>query len=236
MNLTKKGTIISIKKVANRTVEAAIKVPEDFSFIAGQYIQLFIPKLKYPDVKDGTRMFSIASSPNKKGEVDLLFRMSDSGFKKTLIEMKPGDEITFSGPRGPMKLPEDNSLPIVLIAGGVGVSSFLSMIRFSNETHSGHKITLVYANANQQEAAYQDELAQIEKENPNFKLHNILGALKESRLKESINGNIIQKPLWAVIGPQGFVDFVSNYLIKKDIPLQDIFFEQFYPSISLKND
>ena len=60
VNLTKKGRIISVKRITKRTTHVAIKVPEDFSFIAGQYIWLMIPKLEYPDPKGNVRMFSIA--------------------------------------------------------------------------------------------------------------------------------------------------------------------------------
>ncbi len=229
MNLAKKGTIISIREVAEQTVEVAIKVPEGFSFFAGQYIWLMIPELEYPDPKGNTRMWSITSSPNRKGELEIIFRTGKSGYKKTLVEMEPGEEIVFSGPFGPLRLPENNSLPVVLIAGGVGVAPFLSMIRLSTETHSGHKITLVYANNSKEEAAYLDELIQIEKENSNFKLSGFFGLLQENQLKASINGYLGQKVVWSIVGPDGFVNFVSGYLSKHGVSLQDIAFESTYP-------
>lgn len=234
MNLAKKGTIISVKQIARRTVEVAIKVPEDFNFVAGQYIWLQIPVLKYPDPKGNTRMFSIGSSPNKKGELDLIIRVSKSGYNRSLVEIKPGDEIIFSGPYGPVKLPYDVSLPVVFVAGGTGVVPFLSMIRFSNETNSGHKITLVYINKSKQEAAYIDELKQIEQMDPNFKLSYIYGLLRESLLEKLLSSFFDKKVIWLVIGPQGFVDSVGKYLIKKDIPSQNIIFQQFYPNFPTK--
>ena len=234
MNLAKKGTIVSIKEIAKRTIEVAIKVPEDFNFIAGQYIWLMIPELKYPDPKGNTRMFSIASSPNLKGELNIIFRISKSGYKKTLIEMVSGAEIVFSGPYGHMVLPEDNLLPIVFIAGGIGVTPFLSMIRFSTEINSGQKITLVYVNNSKEEAAYLDELAQIEKGNPNLKLINVFGKLRNGELKKYVNGHIESKSIWSVAGPQGFVDFVGKYLSGKGVSLRDIIFEEFYPILLLK--
>ncbi len=236
MNLAQKGIITSVKQIAMRTTEVVIKVPADFNFIAGQYIWLQIPILKYPDVKGNTRMFSISSSPNKKGELGIVFRNTESGYNKTLTEIIPETEVIFSGPFGPLKLPENNSLPIVFLAGGIGVSPFLSMIRFSNENHSSRKIILIYVNTNEKEIVYLDELRKIEKENSNFKLYCTCGLLKERVLKDSLGELINQKVIWSVIGPKGFVDFVSKYLNEKGISPQDIIFEQFYPDPSLKND
>ncbi len=235
MNLAKKGTIISIQQIAERTIRTAIKVPEDFNFIAGQYIWLAIPQLKYPDPRGNTRMFSIVSSPNKKGMVDIIFRTGQSGYKKTLMEMPPGAEILFSGPYGPLRLPEDTSVPIVFIAGGVGVAPFLSMIRFFGETHSGHTITLVYANMSEQEAAYLDELVRIEKGNPSFKLFGVFGLLREHQLNGSVGNYIGKRATWLVMGPRGLVNFVEKYLNKRGVPREDIVFEQFYPDLPLRN-
>ncbi|OGN08436.1 MAG: hypothetical protein A2750_01805 [Candidatus Yanofskybacteria bacterium RIFCSPHIGHO2_01_FULL_45_42] len=232
MNLAKKGTIISVKQVAKRTIEVAIKVPADFSFRAGQWIQLILPELKYPDLKGNTRMFSIASSPNRKGELNIIFRSGPSGYKRTLTKMEPGTEVIFSGPYGSMELPQDTSRPFVIIAGGVGVAPFLSMIRFSSETASGHKVSLIYANIHKEETAYLDELLRIEKENPDFKLLNIFGQLKNGQLKKAVNGLMNQKAIWSVIGPQGFVDFVGKYLLGRGVNAQDVVFEQFYPELS----
>lgn len=202
-------------------------MPGDFNFIAGQYIWLMIPELKYPDIKGNTRMFSVASSPNHKGELDLIFRTSESGYKKTLIEMQPGAKIIFSGPFGSLELPESNFLPVVFVAGGVGVAPFLSMILFSDETHSGHRMTLVYVNAESGEAAYLDELTKIKSKNQNFELIPIPGSV----LGSILSNIILQLPsaVWYVIGPKGFVDYAGKFLIRHGIPSKSISFEQFYP-------
>ena len=236
MNLSKKATIGSVKEIAKQTVEVVIKVPEDFTFVAGQYIWLMIPELKYPDPKGNTRMFSIASSPNKKGELDIIFRTSESGYKRTLIEMAPGAEIAFSGPFGPLKLPEDNSRSVVFLAGGVGVTPLLSMIRFSNETKSGHKISLVYANKKEEEAVYVDELSQIEKENPNFKLVKIFGQPETELFKQFLPGKSDIKTSWYVVGPEGFVDFAGKFLRDSGISFTDVVFEEFYPKFLFESE
>lgn len=232
MNLNKPGKIISIRQVAERTIEATIKVPEDFNFVAGRYLWLMIPNLKYPDPKGNARMFSIASSPKRKGELSIIFRTSDSGYKNTLVEMAPGAEVILSGPYGSMGLPEDVSIPVIFLAGGVGVAPFLSMIRFSTEINSGHKITLIYTNASKKEAAYLDELARIEEENQNFKLVAVFGILDKSSLSRFIKPDIS----WFVAGPRDFINNVAIFLNQSDVPPEKINFEQFYPDVVSKLD
>ena len=60
--------------------------------------------------------------------------------------MTCGTAVTFSGPFGSMMLPENKSVPVILLAGGVGVAPFLSMIRFSMETNAGNPITIIEDN------------------------------------------------------------------------------------------
>ena len=235
MNLSNEGTIIFVKKVAERTFEAAIKVPASFSFIAGQYIWLMIPKMKYSDSRGNTRMFSIVSSPNKKGEINIIFRISESGYKKTLVEMLPGARVVFSGPYGSLSIPKINVLPLIFVVGGVGVTPFLSIIRFADEIHSNQRIILIYANNNKSEAVYLDELKRMERTYPCFKLFEIFGPLRERALKKVVNGYIRYKAIWFIIGLRGFVNFTGKYLAEKGVSSQDMVFEQFYPDLPVKN-
>lgn len=236
MNQAKKGTIISIKEIAKRSAQVTIKVPDDFSFRSGQYIWLMIPQLKYPDVKGNSRMFSIASSQNQRGQLDLIFRTSESGYKKTLMELTPGTEIIFSGPFGSLKLPQINLTPLVFLAGGVGVAPFLSMIRYSRESRSGHDITLIYANSGKEEAVYLDELSQIEKENPHFRLVTIFGQLEGGLLKQLKDGDANSKTIWHIIGSQGFVNSAGKFLNDAGISPNTIAFEEFYPELAIPSD
>ena len=69
------------------------EVSEPFTFKAGQYVFVNLPKLNYPDDRGPRRQFSIVNSPNQKGIIVVTTRLSDSGFKKTLNELPIGTEV-----------------------------------------------------------------------------------------------------------------------------------------------
>ena len=70
--------------------------------------------------------------------------------------MKPGDEIAASQLAGDFTLPENPRQKCVLIAGGVGVTPFRSMIKYLLDTHRPRPITLFYANKTVDEILYKD--------------------------------------------------------------------------------
>lgn len=206
-----KTLIIARKEVAESTIEVSFKRPAGFEFIAGQYCQIVIPQLLFTDPKGNSRVFSIASSPNDKERVVIAFRNSSSGFKRTLIESPEGQEIIIKGPFGrDFKLPEDLSSRAVFIAGGIGITPFLSMSRFATEEKLALPITLIYANRDEKSMAYKKEFEDMASNNPNFTIKNKFGLLNEQFIRE----NVKDAPLaqWYTAGPPPMVGAALNIL------------------------
>ncbi len=139
-------------------------------FLAGQYLRITLPQLS-PDVAGGnTRDFSIASSPNHKKSLTFAFRHSKSHFKTTLLKARKGSILEVQGPLGSFILPEDPRKNLIFLAGGIGITPMLSMLRFATENKLVHQIQLVYANSKEKTIPYLKELQKLEKENPAFEL------------------------------------------------------------------
>lgn len=192
--------ILERRQIAEETTEVSFKRPKDYNFEAGQYAQVIIPKLLYLDARGQSRVFSIASSPNDKKRITIAFRNSSSGYKLTLAKAPLGQEIVIRGPfGGEFSLPKDISREVVFIAGGIGITPFLSMINFAAERNLSLPITLLYANRSEESSAYLEELSLAEKRNPNFTLIKHLGQLDKSLLQ---NGTPNPKQAnWYVAGP-----------------------------------
>lgn len=190
------------KEITKGTIEVSFDISgKDFAFQAGQYVQVAVPRLLYSDARGKSRNFSIASSPNEKKILRIAFRMSESGFKKTLCEMTLGSEIEVEGPFGDMTLPDDSSVPIVFVAGGIGITPFLSMLRFVEEEKLPYDITLLYANKGKASAAYLADLEAMAKQNPRVALRSHFGIVGRETLQKNIDAQKIKTALWFVVGP-----------------------------------
>ncbi len=219
--------ILEQKTIAEKTCEVSFDLSgQKFDFLAGQYIRVSVSNLLYPDPKGNSRVFSIASSPNEKNKLSIAFRDSGSGFKRTLMELPLGSLVEIEGPFGYFTLPKDSLRPLVFIAGGIGITPFLSMIRFVNENKLNYQITLLYANQNKESGAYLDELEEIARQNSRFILKNKFGYIDEEFIKQSVKN--LKEQSWYIVGPPPMVAAVREILARLNIDSNKIYLEDFY--------
>lgn len=112
------------------------------------------------------RAFSIASVPSE-GYMMIGTRTGKqiSSFKKALISLKQGDEISISGPFGWFKL-QDKTSPLVLIASGVGITPIRALLKELEETM--RSVTVIYASKDYH--LFGDDIKGITDKNNNIKL------------------------------------------------------------------
>ncbi len=218
-------TIVGRKQITENTLEISFKRPVDFSFKAGQYIQLGVPKLLYSDPKGASRVFSIASSPHDKEKIVVAFRDTNSGFKRTLKELPMGSSVVIDGPHGFFTLPESPPHLIVFIAGGIGITPFLSMIRSAEEKHFPFPVALLYANRSKESAAYLAELQDVTNRNSNFIMKNQYGVIDEQFIRQNVKN--MHQCVWYIAGPPPMVDSIRNLLSILGINYDRIYFEEF---------
>lgn len=154
--------------VADDTQSFFFQKPEGFSFLAGQFITFTLPGDPSIVPRRGRYDFSIASAPNEK---ELLFvtRMRDTHFKRHLASLNVGNTVEIEGPFGHMTLPEDAQIPVVLLAGGIGIAPFRSMIVEALGNNSRRAISLIYSNRTRAHATFFDEVQQLSVSHTNFR-------------------------------------------------------------------
>jgi ferredoxin-NADP reductase len=143
---------------------------EEVDFKPGQYFFVTLPDGGHQDEKGLRRHITVVTSPNEKGVLGLATRMRDSAFKRTLGELPVGTEVEVEQPKGDFGLPDDTSRPLVLIAGGIGITVFRSMLRYIREERLPHRVTLIYSNRDRESTAFLDELRELEHELADFRL------------------------------------------------------------------
>lgn len=125
------------------------------SYIAGQYTQLYLPH-DNADNRGQKRWFTISSAPSE----DLLSittkidPLKPSSFKQTLLSLKQGTVISADEPMGDFVLPKDKSMPLIFVAGGIGITPYHSMVKWLQMQHEKRNIHLIYSVNDPEEFAY----------------------------------------------------------------------------------
>lgn len=143
--------------------------PPGFAFQAGQNALLTLVDPPEVDAEGPSRTFTLASAPY---EPDLLIatRMRNTAFKRALKTAAPGLPVELDGPSGALVLHEDASRPAVFLAGGIGITPFLSMARHAAHARLPHRIHLFYGNRRPEDAAFLAELTELQNLNPRYRL------------------------------------------------------------------
>lgn len=157
----------SRREVAERTMEFEVEKPAGFTFKAGQYAEISWIDPAETDAEGNARVFSIVTAPS---EDSLMFatRLRDTAFKRVLRQLPVGSTVKLDGPFGDFTLHNNVNRPAILLAGGIGITPFHSIVRRAAREKLAHKIFLFYANRHPKDAAFLSELQGLGKENPNF--------------------------------------------------------------------
>ncbi|MFZ0413518.1 MAG: FAD-dependent oxidoreductase [Candidatus Acidiferrales bacterium] len=226
------------KEIANGTMAFLLEKPEGFDFKPGQAMEVKLNNPPETDAEGNARAFSIASAPFEK-HVMFATRMRDTAMKRSLKAIPIGTEFEVDGPWGDLKLHTRTERPAVLIAGGIGITPFRSMVLDATIRKSPHKIWLFYSNRRPEDTAFMEDLERAEKENPNFKLiatmtemekstrpwHGRKGVLTKEVLQETIGD--LSAPIFYQAGPPGMLHAMRDVLLAAGVNEDDIRAEEF---------
>jgi glycine betaine catabolism B len=124
-------------------------------YIAGQFTEIYLPH-DDPDDRGIRRWFTISGSPTD-GMVSITTKFAShqsSTFKQTLSKLTPGMPLKLADPMGDFVLPKDPSIPIVFVAGGMGITPMHSMVKWLKDTNEKRDIHLIYAATEEDELAF----------------------------------------------------------------------------------
>jgi ferredoxin-NADP reductase len=212
--------------------------PGGFNFKPGQFANFTLDSVNTTDAGGITRCLSIASAPHEK-DLMVAMRMRDTGFKRIASALPIGASFLVEGPYGNLILHKDVKRPAVFLAGGIGITPFRSMIRHATEVGSSHKLFLFYSIRRLEDAAFLNELRQLQDLNRGFKFiptithpdgiphhwRGELGHITEPMLRSWIPD--FQDPIFYIAGPPGMVDGMREMLAVAGVPDDNIRAEEF---------
>lgn len=201
--------IKSIDKITPDVVKIVLEKPAKYIFTPGQATEIAINKPEWTEEK---RPFTFTSLPD---ENDLEFTIktypSHKGVTNELLNLKPGDELILHDVWGAIAYKGEG----VFIAGGAGITPFLSIFR---HLHTLNKIAgnkLIFANKTKADIIHEQELKDLLGDS----FINILsdeaitgyehGMITQDFLKENIGS--VDK-IFYVCGPPPMMDAIQGYL------------------------
>ncbi len=225
--------------VARDTLSIALDKPRGFTFKAGQAIDVSLIDPVEMDAKGPRRAFSIVSAPHED-HILLATRTRDSAFKRILGGMPIGGRVQVEGPFGSLTLQSNRSRPAIFIAGGIGITPFMSILRDATHKRLPQVITLLYSNRRPEDAAFLPELQRLERDHRgSFTLLATMtdppGAGQEWHGRSGmIDAELIRSvmvrpshPIFYVVGPPAMVAGIRGLLNRMRIDDDDIRSEDF---------
>jgi len=206
-------------------------------FEAGQYINLFV---EINGVRS-SRPYSIASAPNQSGYYDLTVRQVEDGFVSShLIDgIETGADLESTSPAGQFHHnPLFHGDDLVFLAGGSGITPFMSMIREVTDRDLHRRIHLIYGCRTEEDVIFGAELKQRALDFSNLTLSLVISeptagydgpsGFITADLIRSLVGEPGDK-MFYVCGPEAMYQFVLEELEKLKIPGRRIRQEVFGP-------
>jgi ferredoxin-NADP reductase len=136
---------VSATEITQSMYTIVFKPVHTLHFKPGQYIELTLPHA-HSDDRGIRRTFSIASRPGTDTiTLGLMIASPSSSFKAMLLELAPGAIVRATQVGGSFVLPGNIEKPIVMIAGGIGITPFRSMIDDLLARQEKRPIVLFYA-------------------------------------------------------------------------------------------
>jgi ferredoxin-NADP reductase len=223
------------EEVAEGTAAFHFEKPEGFAFKPGQAIDLILPEL----ARENRHAFSLVSAPFED-RLTIATRLRDSAFKRALGSLPGSAVVEVDGPFGSLTLHNNRSRPALFVAGGIGITPFICMLRHAAKERLPQRFVLVYSNRRPEDAAFLAELQGLGKLVEGFELIATMTQAAESKQSWTGRTGAIDRELLAqvagglssavcyVAGPPAMVAAMRQLLNQAGVDDDDIRSEDFF--------
>jgi ferredoxin-NADP reductase len=197
--------------------------PASFNFTAGDWIDL-----EFPDKQlKGGITYSLSSSPSEL-DLRISFRNGISEVKKALQSLPPNDTLFITQYGNDYDFALKNNRSSVLIAGGIGIAPFRSMLKEMADTNNKNTVTLIYLHQSDS-FLFKQELDSWSSQLPNIAIHYIVTKDISRKKREKLVLSLIKDKgqNFYISGPPGMVENNEHLLIDAGVPIKNIRIDSF---------
>ncbi len=236
---TRRFTDVAVLAVVDETPDIRtfrFARPAGLAFQPGQFMTV---RLQI-DGRDVTRCYSISSSPEATAYMEISVRRQGVVSAALHASMRPGATLQVMGPLGAFVYPAGDARPLVLIAGGVGITPMASMIRHALATEPSRPVTLIYSARNDQEFAFRDEWRSLAKRHAQFQVFLASSATQDpsvypGRVDRALLEAAVPRIAQSVIcmcGPQPMLESMRTLLGEMGVTDGQIRYELFEAAVA----
>lgn len=207
-----------------------------FVFKQGQFAMLCFKD--EPDPTRKCRAYSVSSSANAQDHLDLTIKIVKE-WTTRMTSMPVGSTVQLKFPFGHFTL-DDADDEVIFLAGGVGVTPFMGMVRYLSENNSPKKAALFYSAHTAKGIVFREELERIASQWPNLKLvlsvsgnepdddawNGRRGRISADSLKTELGGEYLRKKYY-ICGPKAMAQALQAILDELGVPKENIRTEAF---------
>jgi len=227
-------TVQEVRKETDDVWSVKMAPPEGravYDYLPGQFH--FLTFFRSPGLPVEEHHWTISSSPARKDSITSTIK-AVGDFTSTMGQTRPGDTVAVHGPFGRFSYmfhPEDRDL--VFLAGGIGITPIMSMLRYMRDTGDTRFVLLLYANRKQSQIVFRDELDEIAKgKHPDLTLVHVLsrpgdkwngetGHLNRKKIEKYCGTDLGGKSFY-VCGPLKMADALISTLQDMGVPQRKI--------------
>ena len=218
----KRYTVANTQRTGTNTTVLQLR-PSDGSrginYRAGQYVGI---SFRRGTRRTPMRCFSATTAPSDSGELGLAFR-NGGAFTAALAEIEPGTRVDIAGPFGEFIVSRDETRPLLFLAGGIGITPFLSILRDLDGRRNAQPVTLLYSTNSLQDVPFARELMDLAKRNANYTIRFLTTSVPSDKqghpliIQSRLSDDVILEyattdTQYYVCGPQGYATAANEML------------------------
>ncbi len=155
--------VVEVKKEA-KDIWSLVFEGKKIDFQPGQF--MFIQLLRDGRLSSA-HPFTISTSPTR-GNLSITPKVLGD-FTMTIKDTRVGDKAFIDAPYGVFSFLKYKHEELVFVAGGIGITPFISMLRYIYDQQLAKKVTLFWSNRDESNLCFREELAQMEKDLEDFR-------------------------------------------------------------------